>query len=338
MKPRKKDEMIGQVFGRWTVIGFSHRNNYDNLFYWCRCSCSEHAIRPVNKYALKSGLSKSCGCYRNEMLSASSILYHLRQGHQRGTFFTLPIIKWDVEEIVMRYRQAYSDNEETMKKEAAKELVLVFSSLFEEYLSALKQTGSLSNHKPYLYTFFRKVLSEEEWDRFLGKTNYTFEQRWELLRSAYKDQEDVVTDLTETLLDLALRYDGRGAFKRYVIRALPYHFADIVFARYRKGILPQKKLSEFVGKMKKEEVFSITEEMLKDSPVFSFLNERDRKILVLYYAKNYHDKAISEAMGLHINTVNQARNRAVKQLRWKLGLYNEDRPVRQRRSGKKMIA
>ena len=239
----------------------------------------------------------------------------------------------------MRYRQAHLDGEQTILKEAAEELVVHFSALFDEYLFALNQTDALSNHEPYLYTFFRKVLSDEEWDRFLGKTNYTFAQRWEILKSSYQNKEEMVTDLTESLLSLTLRYDGRGKFKRYIVRALPYRFADLVFARYRKNLAPRKKLSDFMEKIKMPtDDLNVTEEMLEDSTVFSFLTERDRKILILYYAKNCPDKAVGEIMGLHINTVNQKRRQAVEKLRWKIGLYNGEIQVRHRKSGKKIIA
>ena len=67
--------MIGQQFGRWTVIqqlpdtrarrlnrpGTALQHNY-----LCRCDCGTE--RSVNVHRLKNGRSQSCGCLRTERL------------------------------------------------------------------------------------------------------------------------------------------------------------------------------------------------------------------------------------------------------------------------------
>lgn len=56
--------MIGQIFGRWTVVSFSHKTNKP---YWdVVCSCTNNTQRTVDEYSLKRGTSTSCGCLRKE--------------------------------------------------------------------------------------------------------------------------------------------------------------------------------------------------------------------------------------------------------------------------------
>ena len=59
----KREDLTGQVFGRWTVKGFSHlvaRRTYWN----CLCECGKE--RPVVAATLKNGASRSCGCLIGE--------------------------------------------------------------------------------------------------------------------------------------------------------------------------------------------------------------------------------------------------------------------------------
>lgn len=64
-KEKYPDLKIGDVIGKWTIIGEAPKRSYANttIKYWtCQCSCDNHTIREVNSALLKRGLSKSCGC------------------------------------------------------------------------------------------------------------------------------------------------------------------------------------------------------------------------------------------------------------------------------------
>lgn len=50
--------MIGQVYGKWTVIKKIIREGFRSTYYTCRCECG--ALKPVKAHSLKFGLSKSC--------------------------------------------------------------------------------------------------------------------------------------------------------------------------------------------------------------------------------------------------------------------------------------
>jgi len=59
-----KIEMVGKVFGRWTVFDKSHKEKYGDMQWLCRCICgNEKAVRGSH---LRNGLTKSCGCLRKE--------------------------------------------------------------------------------------------------------------------------------------------------------------------------------------------------------------------------------------------------------------------------------
>jgi hypothetical protein len=63
-----RSNLMGQVFGRLIVIGYSGRTKSGVNLWLCRCKCgTEKAIR---QYDLKSGRVKSCGCLKRETTAA----------------------------------------------------------------------------------------------------------------------------------------------------------------------------------------------------------------------------------------------------------------------------
>lgn len=60
-----KLDMCGKQFNRWTVLGLSHYNSRRNHKYFkCRCVCGFE--KTISMCSLKSGASKSCGCWKKE--------------------------------------------------------------------------------------------------------------------------------------------------------------------------------------------------------------------------------------------------------------------------------
>lgn len=66
MRNRKREDLTGKKFNKWTVLHFSHRGKPYSKYWVCECDCG--TIRPVEGSALKSGASKSCGCWRREVM------------------------------------------------------------------------------------------------------------------------------------------------------------------------------------------------------------------------------------------------------------------------------
>lgn len=61
----KKIELLGQIFGRLTVIGESKTRGHGGSLHWdCRCVCGSN--KTVTCGDLRSGHIQSCGCLQHE--------------------------------------------------------------------------------------------------------------------------------------------------------------------------------------------------------------------------------------------------------------------------------
>lgn len=58
------DSLIGQRFGRWTVLSVD-KSKKRRTHYMCKCDCG--TIKSVCKSILKNGQSKSCGCLKRDL-------------------------------------------------------------------------------------------------------------------------------------------------------------------------------------------------------------------------------------------------------------------------------
>lgn len=72
----------GARFGRWTVLGEGPRNKHGNRTFDCRCDCG--AEKTVRRDRLVSGKTRSCGCYRDELLATRPRPNTGRHGHWYG--------------------------------------------------------------------------------------------------------------------------------------------------------------------------------------------------------------------------------------------------------------
>lgn len=66
-----KLDLIGKKFGRLTIYGVYYVKSHQNknvLYCLCKCECGKIKEK-VSVYSLKSGTTKSCGCYRKEIAS-----------------------------------------------------------------------------------------------------------------------------------------------------------------------------------------------------------------------------------------------------------------------------
>lgn len=75
-----KIDMLGLKFGRFTVISESERGNKGVIRWLCKCECGKEKV--VVGYALRSGKSLSCGCYRDSI------------SYSHGMFKTKMYTKW----------------------------------------------------------------------------------------------------------------------------------------------------------------------------------------------------------------------------------------------------
>lgn len=71
---KRGKNLIGQKFGRLTVVEYAGLDRHKKRLWKCSCECSGVAICTTSD--LTTGNSKSCGCFKSEVASAS----HTRHG------------------------------------------------------------------------------------------------------------------------------------------------------------------------------------------------------------------------------------------------------------------
>lgn len=67
----------GAKFGRWTVVSDGGRNAAHQRYWHVRCECG--SAKRVAEYAIVSGSSKSCGCYKSEKSSEAMFKHGLKR-------------------------------------------------------------------------------------------------------------------------------------------------------------------------------------------------------------------------------------------------------------------
>ena len=83
---RLLEDLIGQKFGRLTVIElFKHPTDNKRTYWKCKCECGKEPI--VRAGSLKAGNTKSCGCLKRE-LTSKNLSYKL-EGKRFGRLIVL---------------------------------------------------------------------------------------------------------------------------------------------------------------------------------------------------------------------------------------------------------
>ena len=74
---RPRIDLVGQRFGRLTVVAFARVDAHRKAQWFCRCDCGEERV--VCGADLKNGHTVSCGCFNR----ARAPFLRLRHGHRR---------------------------------------------------------------------------------------------------------------------------------------------------------------------------------------------------------------------------------------------------------------
>jgi len=74
---RRVEDLTGKVFGYWTVLGPGERDKSNRARWLCKCKCGE--IRTLRAADLRSGSSKSCGCFQRELIIDRNTTHGLYQ-------------------------------------------------------------------------------------------------------------------------------------------------------------------------------------------------------------------------------------------------------------------
>lgn len=79
------EDLVGQKFGRLTVIKFDHSDSRHESYWLCECSCENKTLVCASRTHLLTGNTVSCGCYRSDNMRerstthgmSSTRLYHI---------------------------------------------------------------------------------------------------------------------------------------------------------------------------------------------------------------------------------------------------------------------
>jgi hypothetical protein len=73
LPPRVKN-IVGEKFGRLTVLAFKGRGAYSYFNWECQCECG--TVLTILSRELKSGDTKSCGCLKREVAGNNAPVLH----------------------------------------------------------------------------------------------------------------------------------------------------------------------------------------------------------------------------------------------------------------------
>jgi hypothetical protein len=76
-------ELIGQRFGRLTVVERQDKDNKANWRWLCRCDCGN--TKTICGRSLTGGATKSCGCLNKERVRESRLIHDVPPGLSRTT-------------------------------------------------------------------------------------------------------------------------------------------------------------------------------------------------------------------------------------------------------------
>ena len=79
--------LVGKKFNRLTVIEFLHVDKYYNSYWLCRCDCGKEV--KVTAGRLRSGSSKSCGCYMRLRSKETCIERNYKHGLSKSRLYNI---------------------------------------------------------------------------------------------------------------------------------------------------------------------------------------------------------------------------------------------------------
>ena len=277
--------------------------------------------------------------------------------------------EWEeIENLVMEFKKVYSDEYSEWEKEDFKmagwHLIEKFMPLFKKYFVLLK-TGQIDFEDAEMKRFVLSFIGDASLkaalkrDKQCAAYRHPILARFNFVRETYGQlaDEEIMTNLQMLFLTLAKRYKQMGKnFCAYVYNAYCYevsrhikkfikdpaniHYKNIEYEDYmqtaRENVVEEATLHEktYENEMGIPDISWISGENCSD--IFATLSPLERKLIIKYYLEDYNDRQIAEEFGMHINTVNQKRRRAVLKLARSNGI-DEKSIKRNRKSGKKAM-
>ncbi len=76
--------LVGQKFNRLQVISRSEKRSKSGAIWMCLCDCGNYS--DVLGLKLREGKTKSCGCYRNEMIAKVNVKHGMSKDRTYRTW------------------------------------------------------------------------------------------------------------------------------------------------------------------------------------------------------------------------------------------------------------
>lgn len=292
---------------------------------------------------------------------------HVEKIKTEKGFFTR-LEEWNaIEDLVMQYQRQFDEDctsdEKINAQRAITKLLHSFNPLFKKYLLLIKSSQvdfSDKEMKRFVFSFIGEpeLKAALKRERQSSEFRHLIMSRFNFVKETYGNQpeEVIMIDLQMLMLILAKRYKQMGRnFCAYVYNAFSFEVS-----RHIKKFIKNPSNIHYKSCEYEDFMQSCTDRIVDDdlldktyennigipdsswingsccSDIFSSLSPLERKILIKYYMEDFNDRQIGEALGLHINTINQKRRQAVSKLAALLNV-NESAIKRSRNSGRKIL-
>jgi len=80
-------DLSGRRFGNYTVIEYSHKDKLGKIYWLCECECG--IKKSVCGSKLKSGHTKSCGCYNRKRASIAKTIHNDNRKGKRKRLYVI---------------------------------------------------------------------------------------------------------------------------------------------------------------------------------------------------------------------------------------------------------
>ena len=238
-----------------------------------------------------------------------------------------------------------------------------FEPLFKKYLNLIK-SGKINfqdkEMKRFVLCFNGNIAVKKALKKDYQNTSAKKEaiKNFNFVKETYgqADSDEIRADLYTAFFTLVKRYKKMGRnFCGYLYNAYCYEVYRLIkkYIKDPTNIIYRKAEYEDIMQTYNE---TIIDECFEDriyednmglpdvswisgescSELFGMLEPFDRKLLIKYYLEDYNDRQMAEELGMHANTVNQQRRKAVLKLADALGISKED-IKHNRKSGKKAL-
>lgn len=278
------------------------------------------------------------------------------------------IKEWEIiEDAVFEFQKQFkydtiSTEQLRKSKEAGNLLIEKFKPLINKYLILLT-TGQINWDDKETKSFVSKFITNKELIAALKRKKQKAVYRKEIyknfnfIKETYGSipKKEICSDLQTFLLILARRYQDKGknfcayvynSYKHEVCRHIKKFIQNPININYKNLEYQDFITGELDSDIEdaKEDIYEsftgipnlnwITGN--ESSEIFNGISQLDRRILIKYYLEEWKDKQIAEYFGLHINTINQRRRKAAKQIAQNAKI-DISAIKRTRKSGKKAV-